>query len=183
GATYQGSPSLSANAGRVHAAWTDERTRGSSWRDIYSASSADGLSWGPSMRVNDYALPTDFQDASTIAVDPFGDAYVAWTDGRTSGQDIYTSSLDIVAPVANAGADRTVDQGASFVLDASASTDNLGIASYAWTFGDGTTGIGLSVSHAYATPGTYTAMVTVTDRSGNAATSSATISLRDTMAP
>jgi len=183
GATYQGSPSLSVNAGRVHAAWTDERTRGSSWRDIYSASSADGLSWGPSMRVNDDALPMDFQDASTIAVDASGDAYVAWTDGRTSGQDVYTSSLDVVAPVANAGADRTVDQGASFVLDASASTDNLGIASYAWTFGDGTTGTGPSMSHAYATPGTYTAMVTVTDRSGNAATSSARITVRDTMAP
>src|SRR5437879_5702723 len=183
GATYQGSPSLSVNAGRVHAAWTDERTRGSSWRDIYSASSADGLSWGPSMRVNDDALPMDFQDASTIAVDASGDAYVAWTDGRTSGQDGYTSSLAVVAPVANAGADRTVDQGASVVLDASASTDNLGIASYAWTFGDGTTGTGPSMSHAYATPGTYTAMVTVTDRSGNAATSSARITVRDTMAP
>src|SRR6267143_956690 len=114
GATYQGSPSLAVNAGRVHAAWSDERTRGSSWRDIYSASSTDGLSWGPSMRVNDDALPMNFQDASTIAVDAWGDTYVAWTDGRTSGQDVYTSSLDVVAPVANAGADRTVDQGVSF---------------------------------------------------------------------
>src|SRR5207245_2087518 len=146
GATYQGSPSLSVNAGRVHAAWSDERTRGSTWRDIYSASSADGLSWGPSMRVNDDALPTDFQDGATIAVDGSGDTYVAWTDGRTSGQDVYTSSLDVVAPVANAGADRTVDQGVGFVLDASASRDNLGIASYVWAFGDGTTGIGPTMS-------------------------------------
>src|SRR2546426_382381 len=36
GATYQGSPSLSVNAGRGHAAWTDERTRGSSWRGDHS---------------------------------------------------------------------------------------------------------------------------------------------------
>ena len=100
-----------------------------------------------------------------------------------SGQDVYTSSLDVVAPVANAGASRTVDQGVSFVLDGSASTDNLGIATYAWDFGDGTMGNGVSVSHAYPTPGAYTATLTVTDRSGNARSAAATNTVRDTIAP
>jgi PKD repeat protein len=39
-----------------------------------------------------------------------------------------------------------------------------------WSFGDGTSGAGLRVTHAYAEPGTYRASVSVTDGAGNAAT-------------
>ena len=40
------------------------------------------------------------------------------------------------------------------------------IASYAWTFGDGATGTGVSPSHTYASASTYTVSLTVTDNSG-----------------
>src|SRR5437867_2467122 len=100
-----------------------------------------------------------------------------------SGQDVYTSALDVVAPVANPGPSRYVDQGAGLLFDASASTDNLGIATYTWDFGDGTAADGVSVTHAYATPGTYTATLTVTDRSGNSDLASLSVTVRDTMAP
>jgi len=40
------------------------------------------------------------------------------------------------------------------------------IASYNWKFGDGTTGTGVSVSHIYATAGTFNAELTVTDNKG-----------------
>ncbi|WP_203230966.1 PKD domain-containing protein [Nocardioides caldifontis] len=56
-------------------------------------------------------------------------------------------------------------QGTSVSFDASASTDDTGIASYAWNFGDGTTGTGRTTSHTYA-PGSYTATLTVTDGGG-----------------
>src|SRR3989449_3189870 len=179
----QGPPSLAANAGLVHAAWSDERTRGSTWRDIYSASSVDGLVWSANVRVNDDAVAMNFQDWPTIAVDGSGDVFAAWQDGRTSGQDVYSSALDVVAPVANAGPSRTVDQGVSLTLDGSVSTDNLGIATYSWDFGDGTSAVGPSVSHAYPRPGTYMPVLMVTDRSGNSGTASLTITVRDTMAP
>lgn len=58
----------------------------------------------------------------------------------------------------------------SVAFDASASTDAEGpIASYAWDFGDGETGSGAAISHAYVNPGTYTVELTVTD-SGNLTT-------------
>lgn len=56
----------------------------------------------------------------------------------------------------------TTDLTASF--NAAASTDPDGtIASYAWTFGDGTTGTGVSPQHVYAAAGTYPVTLTVTD--------------------
>ena len=51
-------------------------------------------------------------------------------------------------------------------FDGSGSTDNNGINSYAWNFGDSQTGSGATVSHIYASGGTFTVVLTVTDTVG-----------------
>ena len=52
-------------------------------------------------------------------------------------------------------------------FDGSASSDPDGtVVSYAWNFGDGTTGSGVKVTHAYAAAGTYSVTLTVTDNGG-----------------
>ncbi len=52
-------------------------------------------------------------------------------------------------------------------FDASSSTAGDGtITGYAWDFSDGTTGSGVSVSHTYASAGTYTTTLTVTNSGG-----------------
>ncbi|MBS2936688.1 PKD domain-containing protein [Nocardioides sp. J2M5] len=52
-------------------------------------------------------------------------------------------------------------------LDATASSDPDGtVTDWAWDFGDGAHGSGATTSHAYASPGTYTATLVVTDDQG-----------------
>jgi PKD repeat protein len=59
----------------------------------------------------------------------------------------------------------TNDLTASF--NASGSSDSDGsIASYAWTFGDGSTGSGVTPSKTYTAAGIYTVTLTVTDNAG-----------------
>jgi PKD repeat protein len=49
------------------------------------------------------------------------------------------------------------------------------ISSYAWSFGDGATASGLTTSHTYTIPGTYTARLTVTDNQGASGSKTTTI--------
>ncbi len=57
----------------------------------------------------------------------------------------------------------------------SGSTDNIGVASYAWDFGDGNTSTDADPTHIYTEPGNYTAELTVTDTEGATATASVLI--------
>ncbi|MGY3317956.1 PKD domain-containing protein [Arthrobacter sp. TE12232] len=69
-------------------------------------------------------------------------------------------------------------------VDASTSTDPDGtVASYAWDFGDSTTGTGKTASHAYAGGGTYTITLTVTDNIGAVSTSTAQVSVQPNQPP
>jgi PKD repeat protein len=49
------------------------------------------------------------------------------------------------------------------------------IRSYDWDFGDGTTGSGANVQHAYAVTGTYVVVLTVTDDAGRTSTATTSI--------
>ena len=48
---------------------------------------------------------------------------------------------------------------------------------YAWTFGDGSSGTGATPSHTYATAGTYTVTVTAKDEYGKTGAASETITI------
>jgi len=96
-------------------------------------------------------------------------------DGAT-GTDTCTVTVTNVAPTAAFSVDHTTDEGEVITFSASATTDtasDLPLLTYAWTFGDGATGSGVTVQHAYADDGSYTATLSVKDDNG--ATSTATM--------
>lgn len=66
--------------------------------------------------------------------------------------------------------------GLSLAVDASASTSPGGaISSYAWTWGDGTSGTGAKATHDYAAAGTYPVTLTTTDAAGTTQTLSQSV--------
>ncbi len=85
------------------------------------------------------------------------------------------------SPVAVIGVTPTSAQGyAPFAVSFSGagSTDPTGSAlTYAWTFGDGTTGTGKTAAHTYTTAGSYTAKLTVTNAAGRTGTATKVITV------
>src|SRR2546422_1363486 len=95
----QSEPSLAldlVNPHLVHVVWTDTRTP-IMGPDIYYANSTNGgLSFNPSVRLNDDVGGAE-QSTPAIAVAPNRNAYVVWRDPRGSPEVYYTRSLDLGA--------------------------------------------------------------------------------------
>jgi large repetitive protein len=91
--------------------------------------------------------------------DPFGNTMVS-----PVSNSVTVKAGTNVAPTASFTA---TSQGLSVAVDGSASADADGsIASYAWTFGDGATASGVTAAHTYATGGSYSVTLKVTDNAG-----------------
>jgi hypothetical protein len=67
--------------------------------------------------------------------------------------------------------------GLACAFDASSSTDNLGIASYTWSFGDGGSGVGVTSARTYAVTNSFVVTLTVTDTEGQSASVSRRVSV------
>ena len=125
--------------------------------------------------VDDTNVSGDGDHAVTVtALDVLGNT-------NTSRTEVVT--LDTTAPTADAGADLTATADQSVSFDGSASHDATGIAEYAWTFGDSSSGSGVTPTHTYSEAGDYSATVTVTDAAGNTATDSLDVTVEAAAPP
>lgn len=89
-------------------------------------------------------------------IKPGGTITIVVSAGAGSGQ----------APQAGFTLPTNVKAGTAAAFDGSSSSDDGQIVKYYWEFGDGTTAEGKTVSHIFATPGTYEVTLWVTDDSG-----------------
>ena len=83
---------------------------------------------------------------------------------------LVVSVIDAFPPVADAGPDQRVPVGSEVALDASLSTDNLGISACSWAFtydGQARTLEGAVAHFTFAKAGTYMVTLTVADLAGN----------------
>ncbi len=99
---------------------------------------------------------------------------VTWTRARSVPDPMPIVSGQAFAPigVAVTVAALATDANHPVLLSCNASTALSPIASYTWTFGDGQTGVGPIVTHAFGRPGTYFPECTASSSSGAAGSSS-----------
>jgi len=129
-------------------------------------------------------IPLYVQEAADyVSLNPFivevnCDIDLIGVDGSGHNQTIpIVSSLpllqpgvDVTPPVANIATTPETPEGDPpllVIFDASGSTDDRGIASYSWDFGDGSTSSEVVVSHTFEDAGKFIVILTVTDYFGN----------------
>jgi CSLREA domain-containing protein len=108
--------------------------------------------------------------SGSVAIDGGDDAACAPTDQRGIARpqgnhcDVGAFEADNSAPTANAGGPYLGAVNTSIAFDGSASSDpEADSLTYAWDFGDGSSGTGVMPSNNYAAAGIYTVCLTVND--------------------
>ena len=123
----------------------------------------------------------------SITLAPDGEPRIAYAVETPPGFSVFLAARDPVPPVARISIGGTLRAGAPIVLDGRGSTDNSGVAAYAWSVRDPNGGTrtynGTPVTireHA----GSYTVTLTVRDLAGNTADASSTLTVaQDTVPP
>jgi hypothetical protein len=111
-----------------------------------------------------------------IALDEQGDAVLAYPEGPTQTGGVDITVFDASAPQMTVAGPSTVlvKTGASF---RGSVTDAFSPFATKWSFGDGGSATGASVSHTFTRTGRFTVTLTATDTAGNATSKSLTVTV------
>jgi PKD repeat protein len=135
----------------------------------YSWNFGDGSTSAAQSPNHIYASPGVYTVSLTVT-DARGATDTTWRTVTIHGPPSAALAINPARPTA----------GAPVVFSGSASSEPFGsISSYSWTFGDGSTGSGASVSHRYSKPGIYTVTLRITDAAGAGAAASTTVQVKN----
>lgn len=146
---------------------------------------SDGLDWsspnhtGPTP-VHEYDTPGNY----TITLN------VTDAAGNWALDTLWVEVLDVSPPTAEAGPNAQINEDTPYTFDATGSTDNVGIVSYAWdvNVSDGIDwskpdSSGATPMHIYYQPGIYTVTLNLTDAAGNCAIATLSMEILDITPP
>jgi PKD repeat protein len=112
------------------------------------------------------------------------DVRVVDVSGLAAFDELNLTVNDVTDPVADMGPPIIRDEDHEIVFNASLSTDNVGITSYKWNFGDSVDSFdGREIPHVFKEPGIYNVTLNVTDTAGNWNSSRIQVTVRDGTAP
>jgi PKD domain len=154
------------DAGDANAVWPVFNETGHSG-SIYAASgSAAGPFAAAAPISNGNGAYLDKKTPTPIVEDHAGTAFAAWTAG--TGERLTVAMRDGAPPILSGiVVPLSGDTAKPAAMSASASDVWSPPTTVHWDFGDGASGTGSSVSHAYSAPGTYTVKVSASDAQGN----------------
>src|SRR3990172_3398950 len=106
-------------------------------------------------------------------------------EGNSDTDTMTVTVRDSTLPFANAGSDQNANEDVLVTLDGSASTNNLNVTNYTWTFTDSgpVTLYGVGPGYVFATPGAFVVTLTVRDAAGNTDTDTMTVTVADITSP
>ncbi|MGZ4183266.1 MAG: PKD domain-containing protein [Solirubrobacteraceae bacterium] len=112
---------------------------------------------------------------------PHDDVLIAWgavQQGASGDDQIDVSARDATPPTVSAVTVPTATIAGTRASLSAHATDTQSPVSIEWRFGDGSSAAGMSVTHAYGAPGTYTVTAVAQDGAGNTATVTRAITVR-----
>ena len=149
---------------RIDLAWTDNSADESGF-ELQRSTDA----FATVVVINLGANVTSFSNTGLAASTTYSYRVLAKNTGGSSGFSNTATATTNAAPADAPPVARytwnctSSRNGRTCSFSATTSTDDNGIASYTWAFGDGTTGSGVTVSRKFGAPGTYDVALTVKD--------------------
>lgn len=134
---------------------------------------------------------TNFSSYSSIAIGPGDSLYIVRQDktgylGSGMDYDIFFKVLDINVPIANASGDQTVGVGITVTFNGLASTDNVAINNYTWSFSYNDSEVilyGVNPSFNFSIIENYTVTLIVTDAASSWDTDVIIMTAKDVIVP
>ncbi len=108
--------------------------------------------------------------AASVGMDGAGDAVVGWE--HAADHSVIARVYDVSPPTVTPSVPASAIAGQPVRLTAAAGDPFSSVTATTWSFGDGGTADGATLTHTYASSGTYTVTVWATDAAGNTASAS-----------